>query len=378
MFYFYQCRNSSSEFPHLMIFLTEKMKPMKSILMKKLIFILKIPAIFIPLYFVVLLHNQCIREKSNNIIMTVNGPLPVDKMGMALTHEHILVDFIGADSINESRWDRLKVINKALPYLRRIKELGCRTFVDCTPAYLGRDPVILKSLSDSTGLNIITNTGLYGAHDNKFIPAYAFDESADQLSSRWINEWEQGIGNTGIKPGFIKIAVNSDSLSEFHRKLVSAAALTHLKTGLTIASHTGPAIPAFQQLEILGKAGVAPDAFIWVHAMNEKDPVNIIKAAKMGAWISLDKLNDSNVEEHVKLIKVLKQNNLLNKALVSHDAGWYDPAKADGGEYRGYTTLFEKLIPALRRENFSEKEIDELLVINPAKAFEIKIRLKEK
>jgi phosphotriesterase-related protein len=98
----------------------------------------------------------------------------------------------------------------------------------------------------------------------------------------------------------------------------------------------------------------------------------------MGAWISLDKLNDSNVEEHVKLIKVLKQNNLLNKALVSHDAGWYDPAKADGGEYRGYTTLFEKLIPALRRENFSEKEIDELLVINPAKAFEIKIRLKEK
>jgi phosphotriesterase-related protein len=62
---------------------------------------------------------------------------------------------------------------------------------------------------------------------------------------------------------------------------------------------------------------------------------------------------------------------------LSHDAGWYDPAKENGGEFRGYTTLFEKLLPALRKEKFSEKEINQLLVINPARAFEIKVRRKE-
>jgi phosphotriesterase-related protein len=309
--------------------------------------------------------------------MTVSGPVPTDKIGITLTHEHILVDFIGADSISESRWERTKVINRSLPYLRQIKELGCRTFVDCTPAYLGRDPLILKSLSDSTGLNIITNTGYYGANNNKYIPRFAFTESPDQLAERWVKEWENGIDGTGIRPGFIKIAVNRDSLSDFHKKLITAAARAHLKTGLIIASHTGPALPAFEQLEILEKEGVAPEAFIWVHAMNEKVPANLIKAAQSGAWISLDNLNDKNVDELLNIIKILKQYKLLNKVLLSHDAGWYDPAKENGGAYRGYTTLFEKLIPALREQRFSEEEIKQILVSNPAQAFEIKVRKKE-
>ena len=333
--------------------------------------------LFCPLLFTLLLLCQCNTERRKGIIMTVNGPVNLDQMGISLTHEHILVDFIGADSISESRWDRKKVINKSLPYLRQIKELGCRTFVDCTPAYLGRDPLILKSLSDSTGLNIITNTGYYGANNNKYVPRFALSESADQLAERWIKEWGKGIGETGIKPGFIKIAVNGDSLSEFHKKLITAAARTHLKTGLTIASHTGPAVLAFEQLAVLEKEGVSPEAFIWVHAMNEKEPGNLIKAAQKGAWISLDNLNENNVGELMNIIKIMKQNNLLNKVLLSHDAGWYDPAKENGGSYRGYSTLFEKLIPALREEKFSEEEIHTLLVSNPAQAFEIKVRKKE-
>ena len=306
--------------------------------------------------------------------MTVNGLVSEDQMGITLTHEHILVDFIGADSINESRWNKTIVVEKVLPYLKEIKRLGCQTFVDCTPAYLGRDPEILKRLADSTGLNIITNTGYYGANKNKYVTSFAKEESVDQLAARWILEWENGINGTGIKPGFIKIAVERDSLSDFHKKLVTAAARTHLKTGLTIASHTGPAVLAFQQLTILEKEGVAPDAFIWVHASNEKDHQKIIDAARIGAWISFDKLNDNNVKEIMLLVKMMKQNNLLEKVLVSHDAGWYDPSKENGGPFRGYTTLFEKLVPAMEEEKFTEKEIRQLLVINPARAFAVRIR----
>ena len=108
--------------------------------------------------------------------------------------------------------------------------------------------------------------------------------------------------------------------------------------------------------------------------MNEKDSSKLINAANMGAWISLDNLNEKNLDQFLKVIKILRANNLLGKILLSHDAGWYDPARENGGDFRGYTTLFEKLIPALKNENFSEKEIKQLLVINPANAFEIKIR----
>lgn len=323
--------------------------------------------------FLLLLFSQC-STKKDGIIMTVKGPVKASEMGVSLTHEHILVDFIGADSVNESRWDKPKVSEKVLPYLTAIKDLGCQTFVECTPEYIGRDPVLLKSLSEATGLNIITNTGYYGAANDKFIPKHAYDMSAEEIESGWVDEWNNGIGNTGIRPGFIKIGVDSKSLSDIDRKLVVAAARTHLKTGLVIASHTGPAIPAFEQLEILKEQGVSPEAFIWVHAQNEKDLINHIKAAKIGSWIGLDGINENNCENYVRMIKNLKENNLLHKILLSHDAGWFDPGKENGGEFRGFTTLFEKLIPLLKSEGFTEEEIDQLMITNPAEAFAIRVR----
>jgi predicted metal-dependent phosphotriesterase family hydrolase len=331
--------------------------------------------IIFSVFIAIILLSACTSEKEG-IIMTVNGPIPSKEMGVSLIHEHILVDFIGADSITFMRWDRSKVAERSLPFLKQVKDLGCQTFIECTPAYLGRDPLLLKSLSESSGLNILTNTGYYGALNNKYIPKHAFIETADQLAARWILEWVEGIDGTGIKPGFIKIGVDNGNLSDLHKKLVVAAARTHLKTGLTIASHTGPAIPAFEQLEILKIEGVAPEAFIWVHAQSEKDLSNHVKAARMGAWIGLDGLDDNNVPDYIRLIKNLRENNLLNKVLLSHDAGWYHPGEENGGEYRGYTTLFEKLVPALRYENFSEKEIKQILVLNPAKAFETGVRKK--
>ncbi|MGD0583570.1 MAG: hypothetical protein ABR974_11595 [Bacteroidales bacterium] len=321
----------------------------------------------------VILITGC-NNDSNGYIMTVSGKVSASSTGTWLPHEHILVDFIGADSISPSRYERQVVIARVLPYLREAKKLGCKTFADCTPEFLGRDPLLLKALADSTHLNILTNTGLYGAHNDKFIPRWAFDESAESLSQRWINEWKIGINGTGIKPGFIKIAVMPDSLSPFHKKLVRAAALTHLATGLTIASHTGPALPAFQEIGILEKEGVSPSAFIWVHAHLEKDYTKLADAARKGAWISLDKLNDDNVEELISIIKYMKNEGLLHNVLISHDAGWYDPAKVNGGEFRGYTTLFEKLIPALRNDGFSEFEIRLLTEINPSRAYAVRIR----
>jgi phosphotriesterase-related protein len=328
---------------------------------------------FSVLILIIIILSQCATKKEG-IIMTLNGPLSPKDMGITLTHEHILVDFIGADSINEGRWDNSQVIEKALPFLKEIRKEGCKTFVDCTPAFLGRDPLLLKALSDSSGLNILTNTGYYGAGNNKYLPAFAFTETADELSERWVREWIEGIDSTGIKPGFIKIGVAGDSLSELHKKLVIAAALTHLATGLTVASHTGPAALAFEEIDILKNEGVSPEAFIWVHAQNEKDHSKHIKAAKMGAWISFDGINDNNIEAYVGMLKNMKENNLLNKVLLSHDAGWYHPGEENGGNFRGYTTLFEKLIPRLREEKFSAAEINNLLVSNPASAFIIKVR----
>src|SRR3954451_25263562 len=201
--------------------------------------------------------------------MTVRGPIPPEELGPTLPHEHVLVDFMGAKDASRERYDAEEVYRIALPHLKRIREQGIRTLVDCTPAYLGRDPALLRRLSEASGLNILTPTGYYGASRGKFLPDHARIESAEELAARWLREWREGIEGTGIRPGFIKLGADAGPLPEGHRKLVCAAARTHLGSGLTIAAHSCDGVAALETLEILRKEGLAGSAFIWVHANTE-------------------------------------------------------------------------------------------------------------
>lgn len=312
-----------------------------------------------------------------DMIMTVQGPIQAEAMGLTLIHEHILVDFTGAAGYGPNRWNDDAVVEKVLPYLTAVKTAGCQTFIDCTPAYLGRDITLLQTLSMRSGLHIITNTGYYGGSDNKYLPQHAFTETEDMLAARWIKEYTHGIDGTAAKPGFIKTSVNNSSLSAISQKLIRAAARCHRATGLTIASHTGPAVPAFEAMDILREEGVANQAFIWVHAQDEKDWSRYVTAARAGAWVSLDGVSDDNISEYTERLSLLKKEHCLKNVLLSHDAGWYEPAKAGGGTIRPYTTLFLKLIPNLRNNGFTEQDIIQLLRRNPADAFRIRIRRKD-
>ncbi|GAB3490885.1 aryldialkylphosphatase [Spirosoma knui] len=302
-------------------------------------------------------------------VQTVTGLIPAENMGLTLIHEHILVDFIGADAIHPDRWNRAEVVAKMLPYLQELKRLGCRTLLDCTPSYLGKDPLLLKELSERSGVTILTNTGYYGAVDNKYLPAHALIETADQLADRWVADYEKGIDGTGIKPGFIKISVNPGPLSDLHRKLITAAARTHKRTGLTICSHTGPYVPAFEQIDVVKQEGIRPDAFVWVHAQGN-NMVHYARAVREGAWVSLDGLDNSNVKQYVETLLLMKENRFLHRTLLSHDAGWFDPAKPNGGPIgRDYTVLFKQLMPELNKRGFTKKDWKQLLVENPVAAF---------
>jgi phosphotriesterase-related protein len=311
-------------------------------------------------------------------ILSVTGNIPSSKAGITLSHEHLLVDFIGADKYSRSRWKEEEAFIKILPYLKEVKNAGVQTLFDCTPNFLGRDAKLLLRLSQASNINIVTNTGLYGGSDNKYLPAYAFTESAEQLAQRWITEYEKGIDGTSVKPGFIKTSVNPGTLSEVSKKLITAAALTHKATGLTIASHTGPAIPALEQLDLLKQLGVKPSAFIWVHAQNEKQHQNFTVFARLGGWVSLDGVNDDNIPWYVDVLTLLKNEELLHRVLISHDAGWFDPGKPEGGSFRPFTAIFQKLIPDLKAAGFTQKEIDLLLIKNPAKAYAVSKRVFKK
>jgi phosphotriesterase-related protein len=283
-------------------------------------------------------------------------------------HEHVLVDFIDAGQVTPSRYDADAVFKQVLPHLLQVKALGGRTLVECTPAYLGRDPRLLRRLAEASGLHILSNTGYYGANQDKHLPPHAFTESADEIAARWIREWDRGIDDTGIKPAFMKIGVDAGPLSAVDAKLVRAAALTHKATGLPIASHTGNGVAAFEELDLIEQSGVPLSTFIWVHAHNEMDSSRHVRAAARGAWVEFDGLSEKSVDRHVALVLEMRTAKQLDRVLVSHDAGWYHVGEPNGGAFRPFDTLFTKFVPALKTAGVPDADVHRLLVDNPRRA----------
>ncbi|MFB3922851.1 MAG: phosphotriesterase [Terriglobia bacterium] len=312
------------------------------------------------------------QKKPQPRVMTVLGEMPANGLGRTLMHEHVMVDFIGADKIAPGRYDPEEVFKIALAHLEKLKAVGGQTLVECTPEYIGRDVSLLRRLSKASGLHIITNTGFYGAAEDKYVPAVAYKESVDELAMRWSREFEDGIPPDNVRPGIIKIGVDSGPLSQIDAKLVRAAARTQKRTGLAIASHTGNGVAALAELAVLKEEGVDLSAFIWVHAQNESDASIHHQAAAQGAWVEFDGISSKSIAQHVDLVLGMKRAGFLRNVLISQDAGWYHVGEPEGGEFRGYETLFTEFLPALRKAGATEDDAQTLLVRNPHRALALR------
>lgn len=304
--------------------------------------------------------------------MTVRGPVPASALGMILPHEHVFSMF-GEEPAEHYQYDRDRLFAAVVPYLKSLRDLGCTAIIDGTTAWFGRDPLLLREISNRTGIDILTNTGYYGAANDRYVPQSALSESADQIAARWISEWTDGIAGTGIKPGFIKLGVDPAPLSAIDRKLIVAAARTHRLTGLTLAVHTGDTPGAFrEQLAILRTESVAPQALVWIHANQCPDDAALLGAAAAGAWISLDGLAANSLDRHLALCQMMKAAGRLSQVLLSHDGNTF---RANGKrDMKPYSTLFTDFIPRLRATGFEQNEIRALTMGNPAAAYAISMR----
>jgi len=310
-------------------------------------------------------------EDDMGTIHTVRGAIRPAELGLTLAHEHILVDFGGADVTGPHRWDADAVIAKMQPYLDELVALGVQAFVDATPAYLGRDVGILRRLSIATGLHILTNTGWYKP---PYLPPRAFDLSAEEIAAEWIAEYEDGIPDPSsdgdpVRPGFIKIAVNPGPLDPTQRKIVQAAALTHLATGLTVASHTGEAQAALESLAAAEALGMDLSRYIVVHADQIRSLDALAEIAEFGAWIEYDAIGTRDIEEHIELLQRSLDRGWIDQILLSQDAGWYAVGEPNGGTVRPFTTILTAFRHRLAQAGVDDATWSRLMVANPARAY---------
>lgn len=306
-------------------------------------------------------------------IMTVQGPIEPEAVTAMVPHEHVLHSF-GKPPITNPQYDVEHVRRIAVPALKDLAGHGCNALVECTTEYFGRAPGDLRALSEESGVYIITNTGYYGAAGDRYVPEHAYRDSPEELAERWSGEWENGIRDTGVRPGFIKIGVDHPApLSEVDAKLVRAAALTHLATGLVIEVHSPKdgALGAVE-LDILADEDVDPSAWIWVHADTVEDVDAVAGAAKRGAWVEFDSVKKNNLDARLDLLRRFKSDGLLEHVLLSHDESSYLPDRTE--PVPAHVTVFTDLVPMLRGNGFTDEEIRGLTVENPRQAFAVAVR----
>jgi phosphotriesterase-related protein len=304
-------------------------------------------------------------------IQTIKGPIEIESLGFVLPHEHLFTDLRGPHVPDYAQGESAAVVKVVEPYLAEAFAAGVSALVECSTVGVGRNLSVLRRLAEATPIHIIAPTGVYR---DAYIPENLRETSEHDLAELWTRELMEGIEGTSIRAGFIKLAMSDDGPTTLEIRNLKAAAKTSQNTGAVIASHTVGGKVARKEMDILEEAGLDLHRFIWVHAQTEPDISILEDAAHRGAYVELDSVG-APYQSQTELLETtiaLIEAGFADHLLLSHDAGWYNPARTDGlpdEGYRGYTALTIDFLPELLKRGISKEQIRLITVNNPAKAF---------
>lgn len=307
-------------------------------------------------------------------VMTVSGPIPPDKLGFTLPHEHTAIALWHA----ETRFDYTELTPEdelITEELRDFRRRGGGTLVDLTVDGVGRDPMRLRRLAGATGLNIVMGSGWYRG---PYYPAEALIDrrSVDELAAAIVAEAENGVRDTGVRPGIIgEIGTNKPWVSALEERVHRAAARASLATGMAITTHGVQSPVGLAQLKIFTEEGVDPSRVVIGHADSYHDLDFYLRVLDTGANLQFDFLGHRfGVEEAleprlVETIVELLERGFAPQVLLSQDVHDNRQLKANGGF--GYVYLQQHFLPTLRTAAVAEGEIRTMTIDNPARILTI-------
>ncbi|MDZ4719554.1 MAG: hypothetical protein SH847_13955 [Roseiflexaceae bacterium] len=300
-------------------------------------------------------------------LITTLGPKRADELAMILPHEHIFVDLRTPDQPGYAEAEAADVIRLMEPELRRAQAVGVTALVDCAPIGVGRRADILLAVSIAAGMPVVVPTGIYR---EPWVPDWAYSASESDLSTWMLGELQGTISGTPVQAGFVKLSAGDDGLTMCETKILRAAGHAAAQVGAAIGSHTIRGRVVRDQLDILESVGFPSSRFIWIHASADPDFELNLEMARRGAWIEYDWIGDPSTDAlFLDRIQRMLDAGFGNQILLSHDRGWFDPAKPGGGIPKPYTYISEQFLPKLAAAGIHDAIIQSLIADNPFRAF---------
>ncbi|MCX5481466.1 esterase [Kaistia geumhonensis] len=300
------------------------------------------------------------------LLHTTLGPFTKDQLGMILPHEHVFVDLRTPDQPGYAEAEAADVVRLMAPEIEAIKARGITALVECSTGGVGRRADLDLAVSRATGFPIVVPTGNYR---EPWIPAWVREASEEALEEWMVDELDNGIEDTGVRAGWIKLSAGDDGITPLEAKILRAAARAGRRTGAIIGSHTIRGRVVMDQLDIIEKEGYRPDRFISIHTQEEPDFALNRAVADRGAWIEFDHVGRAPDDAVADLVIRALDAGYEAQMLVSHDRGWYDPALPGGGTPMPYTHLSDVLLPLLAARGVEAETLRRLTHDNPFNAY---------
>ena len=308
-------------------------------------------------------------------VMTVSGPIPPERVGFALPHEHTRVSLWhipGRFDYWELAADELTIADELSDFRRR----GGRTLVDLTVPGIGRDPERLRRLAGRTVVHIVMGCGWYRA---PYYPVEARIDrrTVDELADELVSEFEHGVGQTGIRPGIIgEIGTDKPWVSAIEERVHRAAARAARRTGMAITTHGVQSSVGRSQLGIFLEEGVDPGRIVIGHADSWPDLDHYLAILERGANLQFDFLghrfdpvDEAREPRIVELLVELLDRGFGAQVLLSQDVCHDRQLKVNGGF--GYTYLQQHFLPMLRTAAVGEGELERMTIDNPRRMLTI-------
>ena len=346
-------------------------------------------------------------------VITVNGLVDGQNLGVTLPHEHIMLDMSLFHPIKPSDPDylisnqeltlanlhrvtygkffdildntRLNDESYAITELNMFRDAGGGTICELTCGKQGENPLALKRISRATGVNIVLGCGYYVG---KMHPPHVSQMTEDQIFEQFVREIKIGFGDTGVQAGVIGEIGCSWPLQADEKKVLFAAVRAQCETGVGLTIHPSPneQSPA-EILRVLKDAGGRLERTVIGHmdrcGYELETRLELLEAGCLIAYDTFGyhvhpigaalrqgalptMLNDV---ARIKQIVELADHGFLSQLLVSHDTAFKHQLTRWGGQ--GYGHLLANVIPYMNLYGLDEKSVHQVMVKNPRRFLEI-------
>ena len=252
------------------------------------------------------------------LIATVTGPVTPDSVDYIDAHEHLVAhvpeDVVAGDA--DLALDQPEHVRLDLDVLQAQRRA---LIVEMTTVDYGRDAAALRSLSQRTGVRVVSATGF---NVGRYCRPFCEGRDPDEIAAIEIADITTGADRTDVRCGAVKFGTSQDRVDPWEEIAARAAARTHRATGCPILTHTQAGTMAEHQLALLADEGIDPSAVTLGHMDRNPDLALHHRLAATGAFLSYDQLPKPKYATEgpaIQLILELAKTSLHRQIVVGGD-----------------------------------------------------------